>query len=161
MHAFYRIQHNGEEIAAADTLEQARSIVRDSRPGSYTILEVRDTPGSPGQLMTRNWGQMIHPDDGPVVLDPLDVVRREACAMSVSSPEWPRIQSRKVEAPIRTILDPRFPQPGRYSEFGVPEVLRPAADLLYQALIECPEKSPDSQVIESALVRMMEPWSRP
>jgi hypothetical protein len=72
MHAFFRIQHNGEEIAVADTIEQARAIVRDSRPGSYTILEVRDSPDSHGQVLTRNRGQMIHPDDGPVVLDPLD-----------------------------------------------------------------------------------------
>ncbi|MGC8640338.1 MAG: hypothetical protein ACP5XB_10735 [Isosphaeraceae bacterium] len=72
MHAFYRIQHHGEEIATADTLDQARTIVRDSRPGCYRIVEVRDTPDSDGHLMTRNWGRMIHPDDGPVVLDPVD-----------------------------------------------------------------------------------------
>ena len=77
MHAFYRIQHNGEEIAAADTIDQARAIVRDSRPGSYTIVEVRDTPESHGHFVTRNSGQMIHPDDGPVVLDPVDAARRE------------------------------------------------------------------------------------
>jgi hypothetical protein len=77
MHAFYRIQHNGEEIAAADTIDQARAIVKDSRPGSYTIVEVRDTLGSHGQLITRNWGHMIHPDDGPVVLDPADAARSE------------------------------------------------------------------------------------
>jgi hypothetical protein len=77
MHAFYRIQHNGEEIAAADTIDQARAIVGDSRPGSYSIVEVRDTPGTQGHLMTRNWGQMIHPDDGPVVLDPVDASRME------------------------------------------------------------------------------------
>lgn len=75
MHAFYRIQHNGEEIAAADSIEQARAIVRHSRPGSYSIVEVREPLGSPGQFTTRNWGQMIHPDDGPVVVDPAGTAR--------------------------------------------------------------------------------------
>jgi hypothetical protein len=78
MHAFYRIQHNGEEIAAADTIDQARAIVKDCRPGSYTIVEVRDTSGVQGQFITRNWGHMIHPDDGPVVLDPVNAARSEA-----------------------------------------------------------------------------------
>ena len=61
--------------------------------------------------------------------------------MSVSTLEAPSFQTRPLEIPIRTILDPRFPQPGRYSEFGVPQVLRPAADVLYRALIDCPERS--------------------
>jgi hypothetical protein len=65
-----------------------------------------------------------------------------------------------MDPPIRTILDPRFPQPGRYSEYGVPPVLRPAADVLYKALIECPEISPDVQVVETALLRLLEPWSK-
>jgi hypothetical protein len=76
--------------------------------------------------------------------------------MSVISLETPRLR----DLPIRTILDPRFPQPGRYSEFGVPQVLRPAADLLYRSLIDCPEISTEAQVIESALLRLLEPWSR-
>jgi len=76
--------------------------------------------------------------------------------MSVTSLETPRL----LDLPIRTILDPRFPQPGRYSEFGVPQVLRPAADLLYRSLIDCPEISPEAQVIESALLRLLDPWSR-
>ncbi|MGC8640337.1 MAG: hypothetical protein ACP5XB_10730 [Isosphaeraceae bacterium] len=73
--------------------------------------------------------------------------------MSVTSLEMPRPQPRSKEIPIRTILDPRFPQPGRYSEFGVPEVPRPAADLLYRALIDCPERSLDAQVVESGLLK--------
>lgn len=77
MCTFYRIQHNGEEIAAANTIEQARAIVRDCRPGSYTILEVREDPSTRGHLMTRNWGHMIHPDDGKVILDPLELARME------------------------------------------------------------------------------------
>ena len=77
MHAFYRIQHNGEEIAAADTIDQAKAIVKDSRPGSYTILEVHDLPGSHGHLIDPELGHMIHPDDGPVVLDPVDAARVE------------------------------------------------------------------------------------
>jgi len=77
MCAFYRIQHNGEEIAAANTIDQAKAIVRDSRPGSYAILEVRDDPSTRGHLVTRNWGHMIHPDDGQVILDPLDWARME------------------------------------------------------------------------------------
>lgn len=80
--------------------------------------------------------------------------------MSLTSLGMPRPLPRSMDPPIRTILDPRFPQPGRYSEFGVPEVLRPAADLLYRALIDCPEKSADAQVIESALLRLMGPWSK-
>jgi hypothetical protein len=80
--------------------------------------------------------------------------------MSVTSLETPPSQPRSLDTPIRTILDPRFPQPGRYSEYRVPQVLRPAADLLYRALIDCPEISPDAQVIESALLRLLEPWAR-
>lgn len=67
---------------------------------------------------------------------------------------------RSVDTTIRTVLDPRFPQPGRYSEFAVPQVLRPAADLLYRALIDCPEKSLDAQVVEAGLLRLLEPRSR-
>ncbi len=77
MNVFYRIQHYGEEIAAADTLDQAKAIVRESRPGTYTILEVRVDPQSHGHLMARNWGQMVHPDDGPVLLDPVEWTRQE------------------------------------------------------------------------------------
>lgn len=64
------------------------------------------------------------------------------------------------DPPIRTVLDPRFPQPGRYSEYGVPQLLRPAADVLYQAMIDCPQVSPDVQLVESALLRLLEPWAR-
>jgi hypothetical protein len=64
------------------------------------------------------------------------------------------------EFPITTILDPRFPQPGRYSEYGVPDVLRPAVDTLYEALIHSPESSPDESVVESALLRLLRPWSK-
>ncbi len=70
MNVFYRIQHNGEEIAAADTLEQVRALVRDSRPGTYTILEVRPDTRDSSQHLTHCWDQMIHPDDGPLVLAP-------------------------------------------------------------------------------------------
>jgi len=77
MHAFYRVQHNGEEVAAADTIDQVKAIVKDSHPGSYTILEVQDLPGSHGHLLARHWGHMIHPDDGPVVLEPADAARVE------------------------------------------------------------------------------------
>jgi hypothetical protein len=78
MNVFYRIQHNGEEIAAADTLEKAKAIVRDSRPGAYGIVEVRDGPQPHGRRLTRNWGHLIHPDDGPVFLDPAESAEREA-----------------------------------------------------------------------------------
>jgi hypothetical protein len=70
MNLFYRIQHNGEEIAAADTLEQVKAVVRESRPGTYTIVEVRPDPQAAGQHLTHCWGQMIHPDDGPLFLAP-------------------------------------------------------------------------------------------
>lgn len=64
------------------------------------------------------------------------------------------------EFPITTILDPRFPQPGRYSEYGVPDVLRPAVDALYYALIHCPGSSSDESVVETALLRLLNPWSK-
>jgi hypothetical protein len=70
MNVFYRIQHNGEEIAAADTLDQVRAIVRGSRPGTYGVVEVRADPQSHGQHQTHIWGAMIRPDDGPLVLAP-------------------------------------------------------------------------------------------
>lgn len=70
MNVFYRIQHNGEEIAVADSIEQAKAIVRESRPGAYDIQEVHDDPISHGRLVVRTWGHVIHPDDGPVFLDP-------------------------------------------------------------------------------------------
>jgi hypothetical protein len=70
MNVFYRIQHNGEEIAVADTLEQVRALVRESRPGTYTVLEVRPDAPALGRHLTHCWGHMIHPDDGPLVLAP-------------------------------------------------------------------------------------------
>ncbi|MFO0891081.1 MAG: hypothetical protein U0790_18290 [Isosphaeraceae bacterium] len=69
MNVFYRIRHNGEEIAVADSLDEARAIVRESRPGAYDIVEVSDDPGVQGHLVTRSWGHVIHPDDGQVILD--------------------------------------------------------------------------------------------
>jgi hypothetical protein len=80
--------------------------------------------------------------------------------MTIKSLPTDRGYQRCPDLPIRTILDPRFPQPGRYSAYGVPEDLRPAADALYQALINCPEHSSDAQIIEAALLRLLEPWSR-
>jgi hypothetical protein len=74
------------------------------------------------------------------------------------------VQERGVDAesevPVRTILDPRFPQPGRYSEYGVPEILRPAVDALYTALTHSSELSAEELLVERALLRLLEPWSR-
>ncbi len=69
MTVFYRIQHNGEAIAVADSIEQVRTIVRNSRPGAYDIYEVRDDPATRGPLVSRCWGHVIHPDDGQVIVD--------------------------------------------------------------------------------------------
>jgi hypothetical protein len=77
MSVFYRILHNGEEIAAADSIEQAKAVARDSRPGAYNIFEVRDDSRVQGHLMARNLGLMIHPDDGPVILDPQGWIAQE------------------------------------------------------------------------------------
>jgi hypothetical protein len=66
----------------------------------------------------------------------------------------------ETELPVKSILDPRFPQPGRYSEYGVPEVLRPAVDALYSALAESLEFSAEEALVERALLRLLEPWSR-
>ena len=70
MNVYYRIHRSGETIAAADSIEQAKSIVRESHPGTFQIFEVRVDPSTRSHLMTRNWGSMTHPDDGPVILDP-------------------------------------------------------------------------------------------
>ncbi len=70
MNVYYRIRRSGETIAAADSIEQAKKIVRESHPGTFQILEVREDPQTRNRLMTRNWGWMTHPDDGPVILDP-------------------------------------------------------------------------------------------
>ena len=64
------ICRSGEQIAAADSIEQARAIVQESHPGTFQILEVREDPQTQGHHKARIWGQMIHPDDGPVILDP-------------------------------------------------------------------------------------------
>jgi len=80
--------------------------------------------------------------------------------MTVTTLELPQRHQHHADPPIRNILDRRFPQPGRYSEYGVPQLLRPAADVLYQALIDCPEVSQDVQLVESALLRLLEPWSK-
>ena len=80
--------------------------------------------------------------------------------MSVSLLEQERRVSEAAELPVRTILDPRFPQPGRYSQYGVPDVLRPAVDALYTALMNSPEFSPEEALVERALLRLLEPWSR-
>jgi len=80
--------------------------------------------------------------------------------MSVSILEQEHRVSEAAELPVRTILDPRFPQPGRYSQYGVPDVLRPAVDTLYTALMNSPEFSPEESLVERALLRLLEPWSR-
>jgi hypothetical protein len=69
MNVFYRIQHSGEEIAAADSIEQAKAIVRDSRPGAYQVFEVREDPSHVGHLAALPWGVLIHPDDGPILVE--------------------------------------------------------------------------------------------
>ena len=80
--------------------------------------------------------------------------------MSVSTLEPEHGVSEPVEHPVRTILDPRFPQPGHYSQYGVPDVLRPAVDALYTALTNSPEFSAEESLVERALIRLLEPWSR-
>ena len=79
MNVYYRICRSGEPIAAADSIEQARAIVRESHPGTFQILEVRDDPQPQGHLRARIWGRMIHPDDGPVILDPQAWSSQETC----------------------------------------------------------------------------------
>ena len=69
MNVFYRIQHSGEEIAAADSIEQAKAIVRDSRPGAYHVFEVR-VRSFPGRArFGAGMGNPVHPDDGPVFVE--------------------------------------------------------------------------------------------
>ena len=80
--------------------------------------------------------------------------------MSVSTLTQHRRVDEGEERPVSTILDPRFPQPGRYSEYGVPDVLRPAVDALYAALMQSPELSAEELLVERALLRLLEPWSR-
>jgi len=80
--------------------------------------------------------------------------------MSVSTLLQERSVEGEADLPVRTILDPRFPQPGGYSEYGVPDVLRPAVDALYTALTHSPELSAEELLVERALLRLLEPWSR-
>lgn len=80
--------------------------------------------------------------------------------MSVATLEQEHRGLEEADLPVRTILDPRFPQPGRYSQYGVPDVLLPAVDALYTALMKSPEFSPEESVVERALLRLLEPWSR-
>ena len=80
--------------------------------------------------------------------------------MSVSALEPEHGVTEEAELPVRTILDPRFPQPGRYSQYGVPDILRPAVDALYAALMNSREFSPEEALVERALIRLLEPWSR-
>jgi hypothetical protein len=77
MNVYYRICRSGEEIAAADSIEQARTIVKESRPGTFQILEVREDLRTQSHLKARNWGRMIHPDDGPVILEPQNWTSQE------------------------------------------------------------------------------------
>jgi len=69
MNVYYRIRRSGESIAVADSIEQAMTIVKVSRPGTFQIVEVREDPQTQSHLKARNWGWMTHPDDGPVILD--------------------------------------------------------------------------------------------
>jgi len=78
MNVYYRIRRSGEPIATADSIEQARTIVKASHPGTFQIVEVREDPQSPSHLKTRNWGWMTHPDDGPVILDQEPCTSQEA-----------------------------------------------------------------------------------
>ncbi len=78
MNVSYRIRHCGEAIAAADSIEQARTIVKESRPGTFQIVEVREDPQDPSHFKSRNWGWMTHPDDGRVILNPQPCASQEA-----------------------------------------------------------------------------------
>jgi len=77
MNVYYRIRRSGETIAVADSIEQARTIVKESRPGTFQIVEVREDPQTRSHLKARNWGWMTHPDDGPVILDPQPCTSQE------------------------------------------------------------------------------------
>ncbi len=79
MNVYYRIRHSGEPIATADSIEQAKTIIKESRPGTFQIVEVRVDPQCPSHLKSRNWGWMTHPDDGPVILDPQPCTAQETC----------------------------------------------------------------------------------
>jgi len=94
---------------------------------------------------------------------------RGTCAAGVRADEADQIrlllgpvatETLAVERGTKSALDPRFPQPGRYSQYGVPEVLRPAVDALYSSLTNSPEFSPEESLVERALLRLLEPWSR-
>jgi len=67
----FRISRKGKELAHADTLEQAREIVRTLPPGRYDVDELPDDPLRSGAT-PRAWGSLVVHPNGQVEEDHWD-----------------------------------------------------------------------------------------
>jgi hypothetical protein len=65
----FRVSHEGEGIADADTIESARRVVQGQPPGRYDVDEIRADPCASGHT-SRRWGRMIRQPDGRVEDEP-------------------------------------------------------------------------------------------
>lgn len=61
----YRVSHNIEDIGHAETIDDAREIVRREPPGRFVIVEVRPEPFPSGHTV-RAWGRMWKYPDGRI-----------------------------------------------------------------------------------------------
>ena len=61
----FRVSHEGEGIADADTIDGVREVVRGQPPGHYDVDEIRAAPFPSGRT-SRSWGRMIRHPDGRV-----------------------------------------------------------------------------------------------
>jgi hypothetical protein len=64
-----RVSHNGKRLDDADTIEGAREIVRQRKPGCYDVDKIRAEPFPSGQT-SRSWGRIIRHPDGRVEHEP-------------------------------------------------------------------------------------------
>jgi hypothetical protein len=65
----FRVNHRGEGIDDADTIEGARGIVRGQSLSRYDVDEIR-TERFPSGRKSRAWGRMVGHPDGRVEDDP-------------------------------------------------------------------------------------------
>jgi hypothetical protein len=74
MSVFRIVNHEGEMLADADSLDGVTEALRNAPPGRYHIDEISAKPLPSGHT-ARRWGRAIRQDDGRVILDALSVGR--------------------------------------------------------------------------------------
>jgi hypothetical protein len=83
-------------------------------------------------------------------------IARRAGSLTTETGDHPMLML--DDAPIRTILDRRVPQPGEYEAYHVPPILYGALEALYQERKTCPATC--GALIDNAILRILLPWIR-